>query len=102
VRDFLYVEDVGDALAALLDSDVAGPVNIGSGVPVSVKDLVMCIAARLGRPDLVRLDVLPTRPDEPTRLVADVRRLTDEVRWRPARDLGEGVDRSIAWWRRRP
>ena len=102
VRDFLYVEDVGDALAALLDSDVSGPINIGSGVPRSLKDMIMDIAQRLGRPDLPRLGVLPTRPHEPGRLVADVRRLTEEVRWRPTHDLGEGVDRTIAWWRGRP
>lgn len=102
VRDFLYVEDVGDALAALLDSDVTGPVNIGSGVPVSVKNLVMCIGERLDRPDLVRLGALPARPGEPARLVADVRRLTHEVGWRPRRDLAEGLDETIAWWRRQP
>ncbi|WP_421021629.1 NAD-dependent epimerase/dehydratase family protein, partial [Klebsiella pneumoniae] len=32
IRDFLHVADVASALVTLLDSDVTGPVNIGSGV----------------------------------------------------------------------
>ena len=40
LRDFLYVDDVADALAELLDSDVDGPVNIGSGEGIAVADVV--------------------------------------------------------------
>src|SRR6202165_5541216 len=39
-RDFLHVEDVASALAALADSEVRGPVNIASGFAVEVRDLV--------------------------------------------------------------
>jgi nucleoside-diphosphate-sugar epimerase len=97
-RDFLYVQDAADALVALLDSDVLGPVNIASGVPVTLFEVVQEIASQLKRPDLLRLGVLPTTENEPSVLVADVARLRDEVGWSPQYDLRAGLAETIKWW----
>lgn len=100
-RDYLYTLDLGDAFAALLHSDVTGPVNMASGAATPVADLVMAIAAAAGRPDLVRLGALPQRPGDPARLTADVRRLRDEVGWRPTVTLREGAAATVQWWKHR-
>lgn len=99
VRDFLHVRDVGEALVALLFSDVSGAVNIGSGTPVALAEVVRGIAELAGRPDLVDLGALPTPPSEPPILVADTRRLFGEVRWRPSVPLAEGLAECVARWR---
>lgn len=99
VRDYTYTPDMGGAFAALLDSEVAGPVNMASGVPTRVKDLVMAIGAAAGRPELVRLGALPQRAGDPERLTADVRRLREEVGWRPSFDLRAGAALTVDWWR---
>jgi nucleoside-diphosphate-sugar epimerase len=100
VRDYLYAPEAGRAFAALLASEVTGPVNVASGELVRVADVVGAIAAAAGRPELVRLGALPQRPGDPERLTADVRRLREEVGFRPAVDLAEGARRTVAWWRR--
>jgi dTDP-L-rhamnose 4-epimerase len=97
VCDYLYTPELGSALAALLDSEVAGPVNVASGEPVRVADVVAAIGASTGRPELVRMGALPQRPGEPERLTADVRRLREEVGWRPSIDLGESIARTVEW-----
>jgi nucleoside-diphosphate-sugar epimerase len=99
VRDFLYVEDAADAFVALMESDVRGPVNVASGQPITVKEIVQAIAERVERQELVRLGALPARTTEPHFLVADVGRLRNEVGWRPKYGLGRGLDRTIGWWR---
>lgn len=99
VRDFLHVADVADAFAALLDSDVRGPVNIGSGEPVSVRDVALALGEAAGRPDLVRLGAHSHHRDDPPRLVADSRRLREEVGWRPSRTLEQGLRETLDWWR---
>ena len=99
LRDFLHVADVGDAFAALLDADVEGAVNIGSGEGVAISDVVRRIAELVGRPDLVELGALEAPPDEPPLLVADVGRLRDEVRWRPWRSIDAGLRETVEWWR---
>jgi nucleoside-diphosphate-sugar epimerase len=101
VRSFLYVADVGAAFAALLDSELEGPVNIGSGEGIALADFINRMARLIGRPDLVRLGARPTPAREPALLLPKVHRLRDEVRWRPRLTLNEGLNDTIAWWRSR-
>ena len=42
-RDFIYVEDAVTAVLKLIDSSFSGPVNLGSGVSSSVRELCTCI-----------------------------------------------------------
>lgn len=99
VRDFMYVYDVADALVALLESDVEGAVNVASGEPIAIRDLVTIVAERLNGLDLVQFGVLPIRDNDPPLLVADVRRLMNEVGWRPKHALHDGLRQTIEWWR---
>lgn len=101
VRNFLHVDDVADAFAALLDSEVTGPVNIASGRPVQLRDVILEIADQLGRRDLVRLGAVAAAPGDPPCLLADTDRLVEEVGWRPSRDLHVGLRETIEWWRMR-
>ena len=96
VRDFLHVDDVGGALAALLLSEVDGPVNIASGTPVRVRDVIEGLARRLGRPDLVRLGARPMT--EPARLVTRATRLRTEVGWQPRYTLDTALDATAGHW----
>ena len=100
IRDFLYVEDVADAFAALLESNITGSVNVASGCPVVLKDVIYKVGEKLGRKDLIQLGVLPVSSHEPYLLVADIGRLTSEVGWLPKCNLDGGLDKTIAWWKR--
>lgn len=100
IRDYLYVEDVANAFIALLESEVQGPVNIASGYPVSLKEIVYKIADKLNRKDLVRLGAVPASANEPRLIVADVGRLFDEIGWRPKYTLDTGLESAIEWWKR--
>ena len=99
VRSFLHVADVGAAFAALLDSEVQGAVNIGSGEQLSIAQLLEELARQLGRPDLLKLGALETPPAEPPLLLPDVGRLRDEVRFRPNWTLDAGLADTVRWWR---
>jgi nucleoside-diphosphate-sugar epimerase len=99
IRSFLHVADVGAAFAQLLESDVQGPVNIGSDERIALAELIDRIALEIGRPDLVRLGARSAPTDEPPLLVPDVHRLRDEVHWRPQFSLNEGLRDAIGWWR---
>lgn len=99
LRDFLYTRDAADALSALLDSEVTGAVNIASGVPVALRDVVYEIARQLQRPDLIELGACVAPESEPAVLLADVGRLRDEVGWSPQYDLASGLAETIKWWK---
>jgi nucleoside-diphosphate-sugar epimerase len=101
VRDFLHSEDLGAAFAALLDSAVTGAVNLASGEPRPIRDLVTALGAAAGRPDLLRIGARPANPSEPAAITAAVGRLRDEVGWRPERTLEQRAAETVAWWRER-
>jgi nucleoside-diphosphate-sugar epimerase len=101
IRSFLHVADVGAAFAAVLDSELEGPVNIGSDERIALADLIGRIGLQLGRADLVRLGARPTPATEPPLLVPRIGRLRDEARWRPRFTLDEGLSDTIGWWRDR-
>lgn len=99
VRDLIYSPELGTALTALLQTEVTGPVNLASGKAVSLAEVVEIVARAVGHPELVRLGMLPTSPEEPGRLTADVRRLREEVGFQGSVELREGLERTVAWWR---
>ena len=101
IRSFLHVADVGEAFAAVLDSELEGPVNIGSDERVSLADLVDRIGRQIGRSELLRLGARPVPPREPSLLVPEIHRLRDEAQWRPRFTLNEALSDTIAWWRGR-
>lgn len=100
VRDFLHTDDVASALAAVLASDLTGNVNVGSGSPVTVRDVVTTIGTLSGRPDLIELGALPMNPADPPFVCANNRRLLS-TGWRPAHTLSSGLADTLAWWRAR-
>jgi nucleoside-diphosphate-sugar epimerase len=101
IRDFLFVDDVADALVTLVEGAVIGPVNVGSGRPIALREIVTRIGQIIGRPELIRLGAIPQAATDTPLVVADTTRLSSEVGWTPACTLDEGLERTIDWWRHR-
>lgn len=91
IRDFMDARDVGSAFAALLMSDVEGPVNIASGEGHTIGEVVTMLGEISGHPELVRLGALADRADDPVKLVACVDRLRQEVGFKPTHQLRESL-----------
>jgi NAD dependent epimerase/dehydratase len=107
VRDFTFVEDTA---AAFLGIGIAPniqfgrPYNAGSGKAVTIMDvvdLVICLTD-CDKPAVER-DPERMRPasSEVRALLADSSRLRADTGWRTTIDLGEGLERTIIWWRNR-
>jgi nucleoside-diphosphate-sugar epimerase len=99
LRDYTHVVDTADAMAALTDSTVSGAVNIGSGRAVQVRDIIFGLADEVGVDrDLIKLGAIAVPADDPPMIVADVRRLRDEVGWQPSIGFEEGLSETVRWW----
>ena len=101
VRDFLHVRDVGAAIAAAARSSLTGVVNIGSGRPVTVREIVTTIAALLDARDRVAFGARPDNPTDPPFICANVRRLREGAGFTPKYDLESGLRDTVTWWRER-
>ncbi|MEV0295218.1 NAD-dependent epimerase/dehydratase family protein [Nocardia sp. NPDC050710] len=102
VRDYLHLTDAARAFTAAL-ARMPGPgacrrYNIGTGVGISVNELVTTATRITGRP--IPVEYHPAIA-EPPRLVSDSRRARDELDWAPAASDIDTVLR-VAWAARAP
>jgi nucleoside-diphosphate-sugar epimerase len=98
VRDFLHVADVAAALVDIAGSDHTGVVNVGSGHPVRVRDVVATIAETMGDGERIRFGARPEPAFDPPFICANNERLR-EMGWSPRFDLGTGLQDAVAFWR---
>ncbi|WP_310391101.1 GDP-L-fucose synthase [Hymenobacter sp.] len=88
-REFLHVDDLADAcLHLLLHYDGAAPVNIGTGVDLSIRELANLVRDITGYAGNIVFD--PTKPDGTPRKLLDVSRLRD-LGWQASIGLREGI-----------
>ncbi len=93
LRDFLYVDDLVDALlAAATVPAAAGRVfNVGSGEPVPLRDVATRAEALAGRSGLLSFGDVPYRSGESMRYAVDISAARDVLGWRPTVGLDEGL-----------
>ena len=94
-RDYVYVGDVVSAFLAAADRRWPGTWNIGTGVEVSVLDLVDILAGLAGHP--LAPEFAAARPGELERSAVAVDRAAAELDWRAAKPLAEGI-RGVYQW----
>jgi UDP-glucose 4-epimerase len=101
--DWIYVSDVVDGFVALAQApNVDGAtVDLGSGVLISIRDIVQQLAAVVDNKATVEFGALPDRPLEPTRL-AKTTETFDRIGWRPQVSLRDGLERTVDWYRAEP
>jgi len=92
-RDYTDVLDVAAALHELLSASPRGAdtFNLGSGISVSVSELVQICEEILSRPIEIEVDSGRLRTTDRAELVADPSLLRETTGWKPARSLKETV-----------
>lgn len=100
VRDFLHVEDMAAAIEAVAESDLCGVVNVGSGQPVTIRQVIEQIGKILGRSQFIALGVRPYREADPMFICANNQKLKNYTKWEPHYNLEQGLTQTIEWWQK--
>lgn len=99
-RSFCYVDDLVEALLRLMETPAGftGPVNLGNPVEFTIRELAELVTELTGaRSKLVQL---PLPSDDPTQRKPDIGLARRELDWEPAIRLREGLEQTIAYFRR--
>jgi dTDP-glucose 4,6-dehydratase len=100
-RDFTFVSDTVDGFlrAAAAEGVVGKEVNLGTGVMVSIRDLVERISSLIGRELKIIEETDRRRPDksEVMRLQASTKKALDLLNWQPRVPLDDGLRITIDW-----
>ncbi|MGE0431346.1 MAG: GDP-L-fucose synthase family protein [Planctomycetota bacterium] len=96
LREFLHVDDLADACLFLLDRfSAAGPINVGTGRDLSIRELATMIAQVVGYHGALEWDA--SKPDGTPRKLLDVSRLT-ALGWTAPTGLRDGIASTYAWF----
>jgi GDP-L-fucose synthase len=103
LREFLYVEDLADALRFLIENVDAADLyekglphlNIGTGVDITISDLAQLVKDIVGFSGDISYD--QSKPDGTPRKLMDVSRM-NALGWKYKTPLNEGIEKAYRWF----
>jgi UDP-glucose 4-epimerase len=99
IRDYVHVNDLAEAHVLALEYLVNGggptALNLGTGTPTSIRELINAVESVTGR--LIRRRVAPRRPGDAPVLIADASKAGQVLSWRATRTLEEIIFTAWTW-----
>ncbi|MEX5216148.1 MAG: GDP-L-fucose synthase [Nitrospiraceae bacterium] len=97
-REFLYVEDAAEGILLAAERyDGDQPVNLGTGVEISIRDLALLIADEVGYSGSLVWDT--TKPNGQPRRCLNVERAKQLFGFQSSHSLKEGIRKTVSWYR---
>jgi GDP-L-fucose synthase len=97
MREFLYVEDLADALVFLSenysDSEI---INVGTGKDISISDLALIISKEVGYRGKIIFN--SNYPDGTMRKVMDINKISN-MGWKPKHSLSDGITKTYEYYK---
>jgi len=97
-RSFCYVDDLIRGMQNLMETsaDVTGPINVGNPNEFTIRQLAELVLDMTGsRSQLIHM---PLPQDDPMQRCPDISRAKSVLGWKPAIELAEGLERTIAYF----
>ena len=96
-RSFCFVDDLVEGIIRLMNSDCAGPVNIGNPGEFTIRQLAHLVLLKIN-PSL-ELVSRPLPSDDPLQRQPVIDLARRELDWEPVVSLDQGLDATIAYFR---
>jgi UDP-glucose 4-epimerase len=96
VRDYIYVDDVIDAIITAIHKDCTGTYNIASGKGYTIREVaekIIQISGKKLKP------IFKSTKETPTKIVLDIKKAKEELQFSPSVSIDEGLTEEINWYR---
>jgi len=102
LRDFIYIEDLTDALIkVLICNGLEGEIiNIASGFSIKIKDIALQIAGLIKNTDNLKFGELPYRDSEIMEYAVDIFKASKLLQWHPKIKLSDGLKKTIEFYQK--
>jgi nucleoside-diphosphate-sugar epimerase len=98
-RDFLYIDDFIEAIIKTIEENNGATYNVGSGTSISVKNIVEIIMKTAG----IKKEIIESglaRQNEIMDVVADIRKIKNELNWHPKINFEKGIAKCINFYKK--
>lgn len=100
VRDFVYIDDVIDALIDLsLSHKVGGIYNVGSGKESNLEEVANIIANNTDFKDELEWGSYDNRSFDTIKWQADISHIEKEIGWKSKTNLDDGIKKTVEWFK---
>lgn len=96
-RSFCYVSDMVDGLIRMMNSSLAGPVNLGNPVEFDMHHLAAIVCGLIGSTSHYIYEELPE--DDPKVRCPVISRARNFLDWEPRVELRDGLEKTIAYFK---
>jgi len=97
LRDYIYVKDIGLIITELIKSEFTGPVNIGTGMPMKIRDIEHRIGRALEKQDLIQFE---SNEQNPYRVVtANTEVLQSKLHYNTISNFDLAIKETIDYWK---
>lgn len=99
IKDFLYIDDFVEAIIKIiLTSDKTMTLNLASGNPITINEILQCILKILDKKHL-NINYDKSMPSMiPVRKI-NIDKITNEIAWTPSTSIEEGLEKTIDWYK---
>jgi GDP-L-fucose synthase len=99
LKDFLYIDDFTEGLLlAFAKSDHFMAINIASGIPVTIREVLAVILKAAGHND-AEVEFDSTKPTMIPKRMIDIARMQQLTGWSPGTNLADGINKTMAWYK---
>ena len=96
-RDYIYIDDVVNAILLAGESNKYGPFNIGTGIGTSTNKIFSLIAK------YCQFSKIPIYADprigDINKIILDITKAKKEINWSPKFTLDEGIRKTVEWFK---
>lgn len=99
LKDFLYIDDFTEGmLQAFAKSDSFMTINIASGIPVTIREVLAVILKATGN-DETQVKFDSTKPTMIPKRIIDISKMQLLTNWSPKIDMTEGILKTTEWYK---
>ncbi|HMO01934.1 MAG TPA: GDP-mannose 4,6-dehydratase [Oligoflexia bacterium] len=97
-RDYVYALDVANAVGEVVEKEIRGIYNIGTGIEHTVLDIITELKKSSTRAEKVIVEHAPPKPGEQKRSVISYNRAKEAFGWEPTVGFEKGIQETLAWF----